>query len=328
MSNAGTIAQAYFLHAGLMTSHAEPAARPEIAELVNRAAAHPMADAAMAQVLQPLAVQLLESSQQLEIALEAESITPGMLVTCTQAFYFKSDGGSIQFHAKSAAHPEIRLHGRLSASRVLGDTGRDLLSGQRRVSLIAHVLDVDGANVELTPLFVGQFYDSQGAPGLGTFVDRRQVWPSMIDEFSKIDMRRRPTAADLKAVRAMPESQVKQAFAELAGEVDPAADWGGERSDLYTEKLHLDGAPITAAFAFKGPAHRGTLHPRDMGKRGDRVLRLTSERADLLVVQHHDNIASTVTHLLSALAVQERCRFMVIDGVTTAALLKAYGKLT
>jgi hypothetical protein len=64
-----------------------------------------------------------------------------------------------------------------------------------------------------------------------------------------------------------------------------------------------------------------------MGKRGDQAVRLAQELVDILVVQHHSAIVAAVSKLLSALARQQGKRFMVIDGASTAILLRSYGKL-
>jgi hypothetical protein len=84
---------------------------------------------------------------------------------------------------------------------------------------------------------------------------------------------------------------------------------------------------LTAAFAFKGPAERGKLHLSAMGKNGDQAVRLADEPADLLVVQHHNYVTQPVRHVLSALCRERGKRFMVIDGATTALILRAYKKL-
>ncbi|MGH9199304.1 MAG: hypothetical protein ACRD1T_26690, partial [Acidimicrobiia bacterium] len=65
-----------------------------------------------------------------------------------------------------------------------------------------------------------------------------------------------------------PESRVKRFLKRVVGETYEFKDWGGEKNDLYTNKLHFRGARRTAAFAIKGRATRGPLTPKKMGKNG------------------------------------------------------------
>ena len=69
------------------------------------------------------------------------------------------------------------------------------------------------------------------------------------------------------------------------------------------------------------------------GKRGDQLLRLLREPARLYVVQHVGEIDTNVIELLGTLAIQksqqsmEGLYYCIMDGVDTARVLKAYGKL-
>jgi hypothetical protein len=64
-----------------------------------------------------------------------------------------------------------------------------------------------------------------------------------------------------------------------------------------------------------------------LGKKGDQILRLANEPADVLIVQHCHDILPVVRSTLRAFAVQPSRprRFCCIDGRDTLRLLKAYG---
>jgi hypothetical protein len=128
----------------------------------------------------------------------------------------------------------------------------------------------------------------------------------------------------------MPEAAVKQAFADIIGEPYVSKDWGGEKSDLVTARLTVDGEPTSAAFIFKGPSVPGPLHPGNMGKRGDQLIRAFDEPVDLIVVQHCNKIENSVVRTAEGLAYDPRRprRYCIIDGADTAQILSAYGKLT
>jgi hypothetical protein len=156
-----------------------------------------------------------------------------------------------------------------------------------------------------------------------------RVYPEQIDTFAKIDSKGAAKKADLEAMLRMPEEAVKRAFAEIIGEPFVPRDWGGEKSDLTTSRLTIDGERQSAAFIFKGPSVRGQMHPSDMGKRGDQLVRAFDEPVDLIVVQHCSQIANSVVRIAESLAMDVRRprRYCILDGADTARILKAYGKL-
>ena len=104
-------------------------------------------------------------------------------------------------------------------------------------------------------------------------------------------------------------------------------DWGGEKSDLQTSRVHIDGQTTSAAFIFKGPALRGEMHPANMGKRGDQLVRAFHEPVDLVVIQLCNKIASSVVRLAEALAVDpgRPRRYCILDGEDTVRILQASG---
>src|SRR5262249_33068164 len=132
----------------------------------------------------------------------------------------------------------------------------------------------------------------------------------------------------LEPLRAIPEVEIKNAFAEIVGEPMAPKDWGGERSDLFSSRVILDGNRISSAFVFKGPAQFKPMTLAQLGKNGDQIDRLFSEPADLLVLQHCHEITQPVRATMRAYAQQmgNLRLFCLIDGYDTVRLLRAYKK--
>jgi hypothetical protein len=280
--------------------------------------------------LQDAAARLLEDARELSVAGVEGDVEPGELVSLTQDLYIRrASEEEGRFRAKLDTDRQILVEGRFSRSWLVGSTGRSESFGHSRLTMLAYVGEVDlGAlppHIELRPVFFGwrlQASDSTWAP----LDDLRVTWPNQIDQFAMI-RGKRASAANRALVGRMPERDVKRAFAEIVGEPYVEKDWAGETSDLFTDRLSIAGEPISAAFAFKGPGVSGTLHIAGMGKRGDQAIRLATEPADVLVVQHHAAIGADVRNLLAALARRYAKRYMVIDGEITALILREYGQL-
>jgi hypothetical protein len=136
------------------------------------------------------------------------------------------------------------------------------------------------------------------------------------------------TKQDLEKLREVPERDVKKAFAAIIGEPVVPKDWGGERSDLFSSRVKIDGKRISAAFAFKGPAEFKPLTIAGLGKNGDQIDRLFTEPADLLVLQHCHEITPAVRGAMRAYAQRmgDPRMFCLIDGYDTVRLLSAYRK--
>ena len=98
---------------------------------------------------------------------------------------------------------------------------------------------------------------------------------------------------------------------------------------MFTSNLLIGGKRHKAAFLLKGPSKFSTMKPTHLGKNGDQIYRLTQMPADIFVVQHCQGIGAAVRHQLESAALQRSfvapTRFMFMDGVSTAQLLKAYG---
>lgn len=129
----------------------------------------------------------------------------------------------------------------------------------------------------------------------------------------------------------LPESIIKKGLVKLLGEELDAKDWGGELNDVFTTRVTVGGKRRRAAFALKGPAKKGPLVPKMMGKNGDQVQRLFSSPAQVFFVQYEgpirESIVDLMARLASAKAVTEREVFYgVIDQADTYRLRIAYAQ--
>ncbi|XXT15353.1 hypothetical protein WME94_34395 [Sorangium sp. So ce429] len=177
--------------------------------------------------------------------------------------------------------------------------------------VVASALDgtIPDVSVEMVPIIAEEHVDT-------------------IDSFSLVRSEPRPHPTELRALDAIPEASVKAAFGAILGEPHVPKDWGGEKSDMYSSHVIIRGRRHSAAFVFKGPSKPGPMTLAHLGKNGDQLLRLSTEPAELLVLQHCDEVTPPVRELLRVIASQiTRLRHhCVIDGYDTLRLLRAYGK--
>jgi hypothetical protein len=326
-----TSVQALLLHDRLLYGLVADDEMPAIDTRLTRARRFLPEKAARASVFQDIVTSLIcgaDAVPELDVLYVTGRLQVGQLVQLTQAFYFRRiDGRDGVFHARLDVDESVGVRGRFSRERAVSTTGDHELSQRRRVTMLAYVeeLPSDGDDLVLRPLFIG--WRLRGtAVGPPAVEDRRETYAVQIDQFSAAQGFR-PTKKHIAAVAAMPEVDVKAAFANIIGEPYITKDWGGESSDLYTALLTIGGTPTSAAFAFKGPGTRGDLTVGRMGRNGDQGIRLAQEPADLLVVQHHRRVTPAVRALMSALARANGKRFAVLDGTVTAMVLGAYKKL-
>jgi hypothetical protein len=224
---------------------------------------------------------------------------------------------------------DFSLTGTLSLDHLYSQSSVRLLSGRKRAFMLGQ-FDFQGKTIVAEPYIIGDFAtDLSGMFTIRAGPANSRIYPAQIDAFANLDSVRPPSDAALKELRQIPESKVKDAFAELVGEPFVPKDWGGEKSDLYTSRLTIQDKPISTAFIFKGPAVRGPMHPADLGRRGDQLIRAFDEPAELIVVQHCDQIATSVIRQAEALSADpaKPRRYCIIDGADTFRILKAYGKL-
>jgi hypothetical protein len=206
------------------------------------------------------------------------------------------------------------------------------LSGQKPLFVLGAITSLRDATIEAIPWVIANPIPSFERPVtlIGTRWNwRLEIFLENIDSFANArDIAPVRTVKELERLRSVPEREVKAAFAEIIGEPTVPKDWGGERSDLFTSHVLIDGNRISTAFAFKGPAAFRPMTMADLGKNGDQIDRLFTEPADLLVLQHCHEITPPVRGAMRAYAQQmgNPRLFSLIDGYDTARLFRAYGK--
>ena len=110
------------------------------------------------------------------------------------------------------------------------------------------------------------------------------------------------SAPNIEILKQIPEESVKNAFSEIINEGNVPKDWGGERSDLFSTNISVDGKYLSSAFLFKGPAKFTPMKMTHLGKNGDQIDRLFTEPADLLILQHCHAVTSPVRSTMRAFA--------------------------
>jgi hypothetical protein len=159
------------------------------------------------------------------------------------------------------------------------------------------------------------------------FVRPEQLTVDGIESFSKA---RRVSPGSVQEQR-MKEATFKKGIQKILGEKGRFTDWGGEKNDLWTTRVKINGKRVPTAFAFKGPGKRGRLVPKMMGKNGDQIQRLfSSGTADAYIVQYWSQIDESIVEQMKLMATarsateRKAIYFGVIDGVDSARIIRAY----
>lgn len=204
------------------------------------------------------------------------------------------------------------------------------LQRRNRLFTVALVQDLSSTEVKAIPYLIGSMIlpPTQMHIVAGRWNNYLEVHVDSVESFSKVADEPVPSTTELEELKAVPETDVKEAFAQIIGEPVVPKDWGGERSDMFSSYIRLDGNRISTAIAFKGPSEFHPLTCKHLGKNGDQIERLFSEPADLLILQHCHQITKAVRATMRAFATQiGRPRlFCLINGYDTLRILRAYGK--
>jgi len=153
--------------------------------------------------------------------------------------------------------------------------------------------------------------------------------PITIDDIESFAAVKQHAVASGQRLSELLEARIKRFLQKVIGETHDFKDWGGERNDLYTNKLRFRGKRRNAAFAFKGRATKGPLTPKKMGKNGDQLGRLFLSEAELFFVVYHSKIDESVAQQMRAYALTRalagtRVYYCLIDGDDLARLVAAY----
>jgi len=159
------------------------------------------------------------------------------------------------------------------------------------------------------------------------FIRIKQVTVDDIDSFSRIRSLRRDNA---ESPTPIAEGRFKAGIKAIIGESGHFRDWGGEKNDLLTTRVRINGRRMATAFAFKGKGQTGILTPRLMGKNGDQIQRLFGSAADVFLLQYWGQISESVPEQMRAFASLNSIHYGktilwgTIDGQDTLRLVRAY----
>jgi len=268
----------------------------------------------------------------------------GSRFTCYRAFYCHGLAGLSMAHPPpenvvAEIHARIHIGNREHHLRISyrpaylwSATAFERLSGRNRFITLAEVSRIGNGEVVAEALVIADLHPADTPTGYRDYDalwrQHGEVHVDDIDSFDRVKREPFPPQQDLQLLKSVSEEQVKKAFAEIVSEPSVPADWGGERSDLFTSHVWLLGGRVSAAFLFKGPSQFRRMTFASLGKKGDQIERLFSEPAELLVVQHCHEIDTAIRSTARAFANSTfRPRsFCVIDGYDTLRILRAYGK--
>jgi hypothetical protein len=164
-----------------------------------------------------------------------------------------------------------------------------------------------------------------------SFRTKPKVQQIYIDDIESFKNVRKVRKANASIVRNMAERTINRALCRILNQSEKK-DWGGERHDIYTNKISFQGSRKSAAFALKGKAVKAKLTPGKMGKNGDQIPRLFDSVADIYLVGHNREIDDRVVDLMQTHAIEnsiganKKIFFCIIDGDDLARLAAAYPK--
>jgi hypothetical protein len=154
-----------------------------------------------------------------------------------------------------------------------------------------------------------------------------------IDSFSKVSAIPATDVAQFCNPLNLAEDIVERIIAKIIGEPYLVKDWAGEMDDMFSGQVQFKGRSVRTSFMLKGKGLRGTLKPSNLGHNGDQITRMTSQPADLFVVQFVGRVEPSVIIQLRNAIVARRAEGNIAavgtiwDGVDTARLGVAYGFL-
>lgn len=279
-----------------------------------------------------------------ELILSKKLLESGQFFTVYQDFYGKGlskynhcrgplpRDAIAELHNTLKFEDERRLRILYSPENLISASAWHRLSGRTRLYCFCYVERANEEEIVARPYLIGDIHTGLEATGPGAWNGRNygELHISQIDQFSKVAdvYRTEASAPKLTELRNISEDEIKIAIAEIIHEGNIPKDWGGEKSDLFTSNLSVNGTHYPSAFLFKGPAKFSEMKMAHLGRNGDQIDRLFSEPADLLVLQHCHKISTSVRSTMRAFAsrIHDLRYFTIIDGYDTMRLLKAYEK--
>jgi hypothetical protein len=130
--------------------------------------------------------------------------------------------------------------------------------------------------------------------------------------------------------RKVSEKRFKNGVQKILGQKGKFVDWGGEKNDLYSTRLSIGSKRYAVAFGFKGPATKGKLTPKKLGKNGDQIQRLFTSAAQVFLIQYWNEIDESVITQMEQLAIArsvftgDKIFYGLLDGQDSMRLFRAY----
>jgi len=215
-----------------------------------------------------------------------------------------------------------------SKNGLVNETAYTRMAGSTRLFAFAYIADVTADIIRAIPYAIGDLVSSHSSISL-PFASTLELQPNDIEQFAGMDRTWVPSKTEFARLADIPEHKIKELICRLLDEHDVPKDWGGEESDLFSGRLLIGGERKTGAFLLKGPAKFHPMTPRDLGKNADQIYRLFNTPAQVYVVQHCHHIGAAVRKTMEAYALHRSftapCRYVIMDGLSTAQLLRAHG---
>jgi hypothetical protein len=237
-----------------------------------------------------------------------------------------------ELHNKTQVDKNIRIRFLYSPKNIISSTAWSRLSGYTRLFVFGYIEKINSQEIIARPYVIGDLHTGFPSTSRNIWQSNNygEIHPSQIDQFSSISevYKTEKSAPDLKQLRNIPEEKVKTYFAEIIHECHIPKDWGGEKSDLFSSNVSIEGKFLSTAFLFKGPAKFKPMTLSELGKNGDQIDRLFTEPANLLILQHCHKVTTSVRNTMRAFAcrIHDLRYFSIIDGHDTLRILQAYNK--
>ena len=272
------------------------------------------------------------------------NLKPGDLFTIYQDFYgrglskYAGIPGDLPRDAVAELYNTLKYDSkrtiriRFSPSNLISSTAWNRLGGHTKLFCFCYVESLSDGEIVGSPYLIGDIHTGLELETPGSWDGHKygEVHVARIDQFDKIAevFQSERKAPDLKLLEKIAEADVKGAIAEIIHENNPPKDWGGETSDLFSTNLSIERKFLPSAFLFKGPARFSEMKMTHLGKNGDQIMRLFTEPADLLILQHCHKVSNPVRSTMRAFAsrIHDLRYFSIIDGYDTVRLLQAYQK--
>jgi hypothetical protein len=312
--------QAYFIHDRLLAATVSEDAQRALADEVERRSRVSFTrDAAIVAAYETLISRLLDETTELSLAAADGPALVGTRVALTQNLYFRGESDDIgAFQGTLDVDRSVRLSGTFSRDRLLFSTGRTEIWGQKRLSLLALVdgfTDSGSApKLSLRPLFIGRRLVAPSTPE-----QTRRLAPWALEQFAQ-SQGQDAIQRDARIVARMTSSDIREAFARLLG-LTP-----GPIDGTFTARIAVGEIPLDALVSFTTDDHANSrLQLGPYGRGSVEVMHLVQASADVIILQHRGPVGGSVVNLLEAACRRTKSRYLVLDDLNSALVLRAYG---